>query len=124
MSKKQEQAFSTKFRLWAKNNLPTCVIELKHTRGESRFLCKELKEHQYWSLMAAASKTGFAYKIPDDGMGSKPFDMFVMQKVKAFIVIRFPSDVAIIPVAKWDLTLKSITIHDAKKMALPIICEY
>jgi len=113
MNKKSEQKFTTRFRLWAKSNMPACVIEIKHTRGVDKFRCSELKEHQYWSLMAASSKSGLAYKIPDDGMGSKPFDMIVMKKTPAFVVIRFKSGTVMIDVNDWDLKWRSLSFDKA-----------
>ncbi len=113
---KQEAAFSIKFRLWAKKHLGTSAIEVKHTRGSDKFRCSELKEHQYWSLKAANEKSGLAYKVPDDGMGSKPFDMIVLKRVSAYVVISFPQGVALIPVENWNLELKSIDLDQASMM--------
>ncbi len=111
--KKAEQGFSTRFRLWAKKSMGHCVLELKHTRGLNRFRCSELKEHQYWSLKAAKSTAGLAYKIPDDGMGSKPFDMIVLRRTPAYVVIRFASGTVLIDIDDWDLSWKSLSYDKA-----------
>lgn len=110
---KSEQKFSGRFRLWAKQAMGACVLELKHTRGVDRFRCAELKEHQYWSLKAAKSRTGLAYKIPDDGMGSKPFDMLVLKKMPAYVVIRFASGTVLIDIDDWDLSWKTLSYDKA-----------
>lgn len=110
---KNEQKFSTRFRLWAKTNMPSCVIEIKHTRGLDKFRCRELKDHQYWSLKAARSRSGLAYKIPDDGMGSKPFDMIIMRKALAYVVIRFATDTVAIDIDDWDPAWKYLSYDKA-----------
>lgn len=113
MKNKNEQKFSTRFRLWAKTNMPTCVIEIKHTRGLDKFRCSELKDHQYWSLKASKAKSGLAYKIPDDGMGSKPFDMIILKKIPAFVIIRFATGTVAIDIDEWDLSWKSLSYDKA-----------
>ena len=112
MNNKQEAKFSTKFRLWAKKNMPMCVIELKHTRGKDKFTCSELKEHQYWSLLAA-NTSSLAYKIPDDGMGSKPFDMIILKKIVALVVIKYPKGTAAISIKNWNIEWKTLTFEQA-----------
>lgn len=113
MKNKNEQKFSTRFRLWAKTNMPSCVIEIKHTRGLDKFRCSELKDHQYWSLKAAKSKSGLAYKIPDDGMGSKPFDMIILRNFAALVVIRFAMGTVAIDIDDWDLKWKTLSYDKA-----------
>lgn len=110
---KNEQKFTGRFRLWAKRHMPSCVVEVKHTRGVDRFRCSELKEHQYWSLKAARSKDGLAYKIPDDGMGSKPFDLILLKKVPAYVVIRFASGTVGVDVDDWDLKWRTLSYDKA-----------
>lgn len=103
MMRKLEARFVTKLRPWALKNLPTCAWEAKHTRGKPFFDCRELKEDQYWSLRAAASKSGLSYKIPDDSAGFKPFDGFILKKVPAYVVIRYDQGAVGIAIEDWDL---------------------
>jgi len=102
MKNKQEAKFTTKFRKWAKKHMPTCAIEIKHARGSNIFDCGELKEHQRDSLLAAASeKHPLVYKIPDDGIAYKPFDMFVFKNAKAYVVVCYIDNFAVIPISSF-----------------------
>lgn len=92
----KEASFSGRFRLWAKVHLGTCAVEVKHTRGLDKFFTRELKEHQVWSLLAAQSAEGLAYKIPDDGRAYKPFDMVLLKEADAWLVICYPDRFVVI----------------------------
>ena len=120
---KQEQKFTIEFRHWLKKNpMPSSVFELKHTRGKSYLPFNEVKEHQLNALLAVESNNGFLYKISDDSIGAKPFDMFFLKKTKAFICIKYPLFFAIIPVKsfikeKETSDRKSLTDVQAKRLS-------
>lgn len=118
MSNHQEAAFTTKFRLWVKRNMPTAAYEIKHTRGLLEFQCRELREHQYYSLLAANSDSlPLVYKIPDDGRAHKPFDMVSLAKVPAYVVICYPKRFVMIPIRAWPPDLKKLKVEEAEKLA-------
>ena len=121
--KKYEAKFATKFRNWARRmGMPTAAYELKHTRRLLEFNCRELKEHQYFSLLAAASSPlPLVYKIPDDGVAQKPFDMIGLNKVPAYVVICFPKAFALVPIRSWPLDVKRMTLEDASKIAEKVV---
>lgn len=93
--KKREAEFTTKFLRWARKNSVTGAYEVKHTRGEEKFNKKELHAHQRDALVACRIAS-FAYKIPDDGYAYKPFDLFVLNKTAAYLVICFPKTFALL----------------------------
>lgn len=116
--KKAEAQFTSKFRLWARDHIGNGAYEIKHTRGKDYFSMSELKEHQFAFLKAANGKTGISYKIPDDGVSYKPFDMFVMKRFPAYVVIAYKDLFAVIPVkrlSKWKE--KTLYMGDAILMA-------
>ncbi len=96
---KREASFTTAFRAWAKTR-PSAAWEIKHTRGRDRFQMRELKQHQIDALLAVKGPYGFAYKIPDDGVAYKPFDLFVLRKTAAWVVICYPKYFCVIDAAK------------------------
>lgn len=98
---KQEATFTTKFRRWAAENIGTGAYEIKHTRGSNSFSCAELKEHQRDALLAAKGKYGLAFKIPDEGYSYRPFDMFVLKKAPAWVVIAYPKGFVVIDIDKF-----------------------
>lgn len=111
--KKLEAKLSSRFRLWGKKELHSCAWETKHTRGKSFFNCSELKEHQYWSLLAVASKSGLSYKISDDSIGYKPFDGFIMKNMPAYIVIQYNKGIVGISIKDWNLKWKRLSYEEA-----------
>lgn len=81
---------------WAKKNIPPpAVFEIKSTRGNDYFEVRELKEHQRQSLLAAQYGV-FTYKIPDVGNSYKPFDAVLLGNLRAYVVIQYPSEFAVI----------------------------
>lgn len=98
---KHEAAFTTKFRRWASEHVGTGAYEIKHTRGSNSFYCAELKEHQIDALKAAKGKYGLAYKIPDEGLAYRPFDMFVLKGSRAWVVIAYPKAFVVIDIDKF-----------------------
>lgn len=99
--KKQEAKFTTRVRKWLRDH-GTGAYEIKHTRGSEHFNCRELKRHQRDCLLAAASPIGFAYKIPDDGVAYKPFDVVAFKGARAYVVICYPEEFSVIPIAKME----------------------
>lgn len=94
---KREQHETTKFLKWAKKNLPrAAVFEVKHTRGKTFFSIKELEKHQRAALRSAKT-VGFPYKIPDTGY-QNPFDAVLFRNMDAYLVIIYPSCVAVIDI--------------------------
>jgi hypothetical protein len=85
----RESIFQTEFLKWIKyqSKLKTAVFELKLTKGISLPFDAVLP-HQLDSLLNAKHRK-LGYKIPDDSVGYKPFDSFVVSKVPAYIVVRF-----------------------------------
>lgn len=121
--KKREAEFTRKFQQWARKvDMGTFVFEAKHTRGFITFECKELKEHQYYSLLRSNSPSlPFVYKIPDDGQSYKPFDGFAVSNVPAFIVICYPTEFVMIPVRSWPLDKKTLSNDEARKIAERVV---
>ena len=116
--KKAEALFTAKFRIWAKKHMHTGAFEIKHTRGKDYFNMRELYEHQRMALLAADSKEGFAYKIPDDGRAFKPFDMIVFKESDAWVVIAYPKEFVIIEAhVIIQHTKPTLFFADASKMA-------
>lgn len=116
--KKHEAEFTTKVKPWLLEYMGTGAYEIKHTRGEDRFDMREWAEHQRDFLAAAESRHGVCYKIPDDGIAYKPFDVFCLKQEPSWVVIAFPEEFFVIPARKlaaW--TEPSITRDDAHLMA-------
>lgn len=115
----KEAAFTSRFRLWAKRNLGTCAVEVKHTRGRDVFHTRELKEHQLMSLLAAQSDTGLAYKIPDDGRAYKPFDMVLYRNSDAWLVVCYPEVFCVIDAADCERVKRkaSLGVGEASSIA-------
>lgn len=86
-------------------------IEVKHTRGKSRFNLSELKEHQKDWLLAATTERGCWWKIPDTGMGYNPFDVLFYKNAPAYVIIAYPTWVC------------AIHIHDIVILNSPSIDE-
>jgi len=87
---KHEQKFTTAFKHWLENTdhiKGHAVFELKVALGHS-LAFDAVQEHQLIALRKA--KHGkFTWKISDDSIGIKPFDVFMYQESQAFLVIAF-----------------------------------
>lgn len=100
--KKLEAEATTKLRRWLQDHVGTGAFEIKHTRGLDRFDLRELHEHQKDALAACSSPFGFSYKIPDEGRGYKPFDLFVLKGVQGWVVIVYPQMAVVIQSDKME----------------------
>lgn len=86
----RESDFQTKFLRWVQyqEELHTSVaFELKLTKTKS-IPFHAVQPHQSANLRMAKHKR-FKYKIPDDSIGQKPFDCFLLEKVPSFVVVMF-----------------------------------
>ena len=85
-----EKDFQTKFTRW----LNYCYIEgsglfeLKVTHGGRALPFKAVQEHQVAALLAAKHNK-LVYKIPDDSIGIKPSDCFILSQSRAYVVIQY-----------------------------------
>jgi len=87
-----EAQFTTKFNRWLRHQWETSgAFELKVTATDS-LPFDAVKDHQIAALDAASSDSGIVYKIPDDSIGFKPFDVFKLKWVQGWIVIRYHTD--------------------------------
>lgn len=98
LNKREASWTTTVFRKWLEQKGMTGVFEIKYSTGES-LPFDAVKDHQVWNLLKVRHQT-FVYKIPD--LGEKaPFDMFSMKEMPAYVVIKYPKGVAIIPIDIW-----------------------
>lgn len=108
----------TVFKHWlqAKWNNGSAAFELKRTLTD-RFYIPDLQEHQVAALRQVYSGTLY-YKIPDDSIGAKPFDCFILQQSLAYVVIGFGARLTeffVIPIWVWDdetAGKKSVTVSE------------
>lgn len=118
----KELNFQTRLTRWAKYNLDhSCAIEAKITKT-TRLPLSHLAPHQRLALKA--SKRGcIAFKIPDVGLGQKPFDMFVLRQVSAYVAVMFYArgcdHFYLIDIDAWDdfaTSHKSLLESDAQRI--------
>ena len=84
----KEKDFQTTFNKWVKYNIKySSAFELKLTKTPS-LPFSSVVEHQVNALLLSKHKR-IVYKIPDDSMGQKPFDSFVLANVPSYIVVMF-----------------------------------
>lgn len=84
-------------------HLGSCAIEMKVAVGKS-LPFNAVKEHQLQALKN--SRGTFVWKIADDSVGVKPFDLFVLQNAQGYVGVCFyvprqPPTVYLIPVDGW-----------------------
>jgi len=83
-----EKDFQREFHKWCKYNWHvTSAFELKLCKEKSLPFA-EVKPHQVLALYNAKHNRIF-YKIPDDSIGQKPFDCFMLEQCQAYIVIMY-----------------------------------
>lgn len=120
---KDEAKFTPRFRSWLRANPQVSgAFELKHTRGKDYLPFREVVEHQLDALLACVGDRGFSYKISDDSIGAKPFDLLYYRNSGAYIVISYPDFFCLITVKKFikekeNSTRKSLIADRAKVIA-------
>lgn len=97
--KKREANFTGQFKEWLlKNPMDSSLFELKQTTSDY-ISFESVKDHQVKALLAASVPgDGLIFKIPDDSRSMKPADMFYLQEVRSFVVIKFPNIFVGIPI--------------------------
>ena len=118
-----ERQFNTKFLHWLRTKKYVGAFELKMTKGKS-LPFNALKEHQKQSLLMV--KHNFlCYKIGDDSVGFKPFDVFALGNTFAYVVVQFYThgckDFYLIDIDNWcqlekNSNRKSITEEEANRI--------
>lgn len=101
---KHEAQFQTLFKRWldALWEGGSAAFELKRSKTDS-LPFDAVEVHQKENLLRA-NRGAFYYKIPDDSIGQKPFDCFVLRDVDAYIVIAFGPRIKeffLIPIDTW-----------------------
>ncbi len=121
---KHEANFQTAFRHWLMSNksFGSAAFELKHSPTNS-FPFDRVVEHQENSLFAATCNNGLLFKIPDDSISYKPFDMFYLRNAEAYVVIKYPKDFVIISIndfvrERQSSKRKSLTYERAKEISI------
>ena len=104
----RESDVQTKFNHYVKARWPagrSAAFELKICK-ENSIPFSNVQDHQVAGLLAA--KIGkLVYKIPDVGMGQKPFDSMILSGTEAYVVIIYHYDrqytrAYLIDVEVWD----------------------
>lgn len=88
----------------------SAAFELKRTETD-RFYIPNLAPHQKGALTQAYNDTLY-FKIPDDSIGAKPMDCFVLQQSLAYVVIGFGRRLTgfyLIPIWIWNEKTKDKT---------------
>lgn len=93
---KREANFTTMFRHWLRKTKMMGVFELKQTTNTS-ISFKAVEEHQVDALQAA-QYGHLVHKISDESRGHKPFDIFSLTHVPAYVVIKYPDRFCIITI--------------------------
>jgi len=115
---KQEASITPRVNRWVAAVIPrSAPWDVKHTRGKKTFPLREIKPHQRNYLMAATTKTGFTYKIPDIGLSHPPCDTVCYKNTDAYIVIVYPTMVYAIDIRILD-TLTETTLTEERADAL------
>lgn len=87
----KERSFQTEFGKWLKihaKEVGSAAFELKSTKGSS-LPFSDVQPHQIDALWNAKHKQIY-FKIPDVGF-QNPFDCFLLDEARAFVVIRYGS---------------------------------
>jgi penicillin-binding protein-related factor A (putative recombinase) len=105
---KREAHLTTKIKKWLQTSQTgitgTCAFEMKVTTGRS-IPFSAVQPHQIDALRFS-SDGRFLWKISDDSIGFKPFDMFMLENAKSYVVVGFitlgkKSSVWFVPVSDW-----------------------
>ncbi len=99
---KREANVTPRILAWVKENMGSCVVEIKATAGRS-IARSALLPHQEAALKAAESSTGIIHKISDAGHVRTPFDAFYLKNTPAYVVAVFTTyGIAyVIPIRNW-----------------------
>lgn len=122
---KREADFTVKFRHWLKAYpMMSGAFEVKQTTKES-IPFAHIKEHQTNALLAV-SRGQFLYKIPDDSMGYKPFDLVYFNRAFGYVVLKFPGRFHIISIdiflkEKEESPRKSLTNKRAEEISIKTV---
>ena len=126
MSQKREAKFTLQFRHWLKKNpMMSGAFELKQSITNS-LPFSAVREHQVDALLATNSDKGLLWKIPDDSISSKPYDLFYLRNAGAWVVIKYPDCFCIINInlfleEKTCSLRKSLTSSRAKEIATVVV---
>lgn len=119
-----ERSFQTTFSHWLKAvHKQTGAFELKVAKGES-LPFSAVAEHQIQALEQARYGT-FVFKIPDLGL-QNPFDCFCLNRVPAWVVIKYEKFFCLISIAAFTLekeksVRKSLTADRACEIAVEVV---
>jgi hypothetical protein len=112
---KNEALFTTRFKKWLHAEVVkkgvefAAAYEIKVTDTNSMPFSM-VKDHQIEALLAVKNGT-FMYKIPDAGW-QNPFDMFVMQRQPAYVVVAFTD---LKPMHVWVIDIETfVQIRDTE----------
>ena len=119
--KHQEAKSSLTFRHWLKANyhkFDSCTFEVKDTRGSNTFSLRELKEEQRNHAIACKSNTGNLMRT-EGTVGIA--DYIFMRNAYAYVVICYPTMIAIIDIDDFLKETKGITNKRAEEIAIEVI---
>lgn len=116
--KKNEAAFQIRFKHWLEKNPPetSTGYELKYEKNLTFNFAAWVKKapHQLRSLLRSQDSMLY-HKISDSGIGTKPFDCFVLAGADSWLVIYFEKKDAMVFVnPKWILNCLQNNIKFAK----------
>lgn len=119
---KREQAFTTDLQKIFKRSLPTSAVEVKvaQKRKNGHRLCRSQFPAHQWAALEMASHSVLVYKIADEGMSSKPFDIVVLRGVPSFVCAVFGRNFYVGSaslVSSWFKTEASISEEEFERMA-------
>ncbi len=119
MKKSPEAKITPKIMRWfTSTNSLSSPFEIKHTKGEDNFQMSKLSKHQRDYLLAATTKKGMIWKIPDANIGYIPFDCIHYKNSRAYVVIVYSQLVVAIHIIDiLQVKTPSLHVNDAKEMA-------
>jgi penicillin-binding protein-related factor A (putative recombinase) len=121
-----EARFTTRFNKWVKHEFPfiSAAFELKLTKKRS-IPFTAVKPHQRDALRAVANR--LIYKIPDEGLSQKPFDVVFLADSIGYVVIMFYyrgcRKFYIITIQKWEQTEQTCGRKSCTEDMAKAICE-
>jgi len=118
MSKSPEAKITPKIAKWFQKQVTnSCPFEIKHTKGNDRFMVNELSQHQRDWLLAATTPRGMVWKIPDANIGYIPFDCILYKKSIAYIIIVYPQYVIALDI-RHILDLKNPSLKESEALKI------